>query len=187
MKPLQALSAVFAGCAGLTLLNLIPAKADEIGHLKAIDYNGETLVRVKALDNGKQYPVKVLINKDCATKNGTACLHAVKALINGEKVSVKAISKEPNGRVSVKAITKSGRILDIKGIKENGEILDVKALITVGSLTHGVKAFNKQSEAINVKGFDKSGGFYHIKAITTEGPKSINGVKYWGDIKAISY
>ena len=187
MKPLKAFSFALAGCAGMAMLQPISAKADEIGHLKAIDYNGETLVRIKALDNGNQYPVKVLVNKDCATKHGTACLHDVKALINGEIVSVKAISKEPNGRVSVKAITKSGRKLDVKGINENGEILDVKTVITVGSLTHGIKAFNKQSDAIDVKGFDKSGGFYHIKTIRIEGSKSINGVQYWGDVKAISY
>lgn len=187
MKPLKALSVVLSGCAGLAMLQPMSAQADEIGHVKAIDYAGETLVRIKVLDNGKQYPVKVLINEDCATQHGTACLHDVKALINGEKISIKAISKEPNGRVSVKAITESGRILDVKGIKENDEILDIKTVITAGSLTHGVKAFNKQSETLNVKGFDRSGNFYHLKAVTTDGTRSINGVKYWGDIKAISY
>lgn len=187
MKPLKTLSVILAGCAGLAVLQPISAQADEIGHVKVIDYNAETLVGIKVLDNGKQYPVKALINKDCATQHGTACLHDVKALINGEKVPIKAISKEPNGRVSVKAITESGRILDVKGINEDNEILDIKTVVTVGSLTHGVKAFNKQSEAMNVKGFDRAGGFYHIKAVTTDGSRSINGVKYWGDIKAISY
>lgn len=187
MKALKYLSVVLSGCVGLAMLQPMSAQADEIGHVKVIDYDGETVVRIKVLDNGKEYPVKVLINKDCATQHGAACLHDVKALINGEKIPVKAISKEPNGRVSVKAITESGRILDVKGIKENGEILDIKTVITVGSLTHGVKAFSKQSEALNVKGFDGSGGFYHIKAVTLDDSKSINGVKYWGDVKAISY
>ena len=169
------------------MLQPMSAQADEIGHVKAYDYNGEMLVKIKVLDNGRQYPVKVLINKDCAIQHGTACLHDVRALINGKEVSIKAISKEPNGRVSVKAITESGKVLDVKGIKENGEILDVKTVVTVGSLTHGVKTFNKQAEKMHIKGFDKAGGFYHIKAVTTDGSKSINGVKYWGDVKAISY
>ena len=190
MRPSLSLSGLLLTTAALAGLQAAPLRAADIGHVKAFDANGEEMIRIKALKDGKEFNVKILKNNACSNQNSSACLHSVKALVDGQQLPVKAIRKEANGRVSIKAITASGELLDIKGITAKGEIVDIKASPVLNSRTHGVKGHTKDGTTLHVKGFDKAGNFHHIKAVTNESsttPQTVNGVQYWGDIKALSY
>ena len=190
MRPQPKSLFFFFTTAALAVLQAAPLRAADIGHVKAFDFNGEEIIRIKALKDGQEFNVKILKNDACSKQNGSACLHSVKALVDGQQLPVKAIRKEANGRVSIKAITPSGALLDIKGITAKGEIVDIKASPVLNSRTHGVKGHTNNGTTLHVKGFDKAGNFYHIKAITNESStaqQTVNGVEYWGDIKALSY
>ena len=183
---LKALSAILGTLSVASIFTVIqPSHSFEIGHVKSVDFQGENLLDVKAIQNGKAYDVKVFRNEFC---NGDTlpCLHSIKALVDGQQLPVKAVAKEANGRISIKAIRSDGKLIDIKSLMENGDLMDVKAHQVNGSFVLPVKAFMRNGSILSIKGISKSGDVYDIKAIRPNlADKVINGVKYMADIKAV--
>ena len=183
---LKAFSAILGTLSVASIFAVIqPSHSFETGHVKSVDFQGENLLDVKAIHNGKAYDVKVFRNEFC---NGDTlpCLHSIKALVDGQQLPVKAVAKEANGRISIKAVRSDGKLIDIKSLMENGDLMDVKAHQVNGSFILPVKAFMKNGSILSIKGISKSGDVYDIKAIRSNlGDKVINGVKYMADIKAV--
>ena len=186
----KGLSLAFAFCASATFGLPGIALASETAHVKIYDHGNERIVDIKAIENGKYHDVKILIDKNCSNAHGDACLHKVNAFVDGAQLPIKAVATEPNGLISIKAITRDGNMLDIKGITSDGEIVDIKARPGTNSLSHGVKAIFEDGSVAHVKVFDKDGGFYHIKAKSASpysSGRNAHGVTYWGDVRAIEY
>ena len=162
-----------------------PSHSFETGHVKSVDFQSENLLDVKAIHNGKAFDVKIIPNEFC---NGDTlpCLHSIKAFVDGQQLPVKAVAKEANGMISIKAIRSDGKLIDIKSLMENGDLMDVKAHQVSGSFVLPVKAFMRNGSILSIKGISKSGDVYDIKAIRSNlRDKVINGVKYMADIKAV--
>ena len=129
--------------------------------------------------------MKIIPNKFC-NRDTSPCLHSVKAFVDGLQLPVKAIAKESDGRISIKAIRSDGKLIDIKSLMENGDLMDVKARQVNGSFVLPVKAFMSNGSILSIKGISRRGDVYDIKAIRANlADKVINGVKYMADIKAI--
>lgn len=183
---LKSFSAIFGflGIAGIFGISQ-PIHALEIGHVKSIDFDGEAFLDVKVFQNDKAYDLKIISNKSC-NENTLPCLHSVKAFIDGQQFPVKAIVTEADGRVSVKAIRSDGSLIDIKSSSGDGSLMDVKVAPSSGSIVHPVKAYTKNGAIFSIKGIHQSGEVYDIKAFRkTLAGKTINGVEYMFDIKAV--
>lgn len=174
----------FLGIAGIFAISQ-PIHAFEKGHVKSIDFEGEAFLDVKAFQNDKAYDLKIISNKSC-NENTLPCLHSVKVFIDGQQFPVKAIAAAADGRVSVKAIRSDGSFIDIKSLSADGSLMDVKVVPVSGSSVHPVKAYTKNGEFFSIKGIHQSGEVYDIKAFRkTLAGKTINGVEYMYDIKAV--
>ncbi|MDP7328151.1 MAG: hypothetical protein QF862_05885 [Prochlorococcaceae cyanobacterium ETNP7_MAG_30] len=188
MKRILALSLM--GLGSLAPLLAMPSQAQaspEKAHVKIFNYDLEDLYDVKAVKDGSLYDVKIIVDENCDS-NSNICLHSVRAYIDGKETPIKAIKNEGGGRLSIKAITELGKIVDVKGIDNNGNKIDVKGLLANNSLIHNVKAIHADDSISPVKGYDKDGKLYHIKVLTASEnvANSVNGVEYIGDVKAIS-
>ncbi len=140
--------------------NLDVKAIDTLGNkfdLKAIqDSDQYSFMNIKALVDGDELPVKVLVSEDTYSP-------------------VKAISR--NGNVyDIKAISSDGTIIDIKGIGRSGGIVDIKAITESGEF-YGIKAFSPDGKLNDVKG---------IKIFDREKEMNIRGNKVFAHVKAIT-
>ena len=161
---------------------------NELGIVKGLSHQQETLYDIKAIKNdGTQYNVNVIIDKSCDGSRDI-CIHSVRAFIDGKETPVKVVSEENGARLTIKAITGKGELVDIKGIDKAGKLVDLKVFYKPGSQAHNIKLVHQDGTITATKGFDKNGEIYHIKALTISegGTRTVNGVDYFGDVKAIS-
>ena len=159
----------------------------DLGLVKGLSHQQETFHAIKAIKNGTQYDVNVIIDKSCDGSRDI-CIHSVRAFIDGKETPVKVVSEENGARLTIKAITGKGELVDIKGIDKAGKLVDLKVFYKPGSQAHNIKLVHQDGTITATKGFDKNGEIYHIKALTISegGTRTVNGVDYFGDVKAIS-
>jgi hypothetical protein len=134
---------------------------DAIGNIydvRAIQTSDDTSVlNVKALVNGEQLPVKLIMkNEDWY-------------------IPVKAID-DKGALMNIKVITENREILDIKGVRQTGNIIHLKA-ITKDSVFYNIVAISPEGKVNAVTG---------IKMLDTPLETIINGVEVFAHVKAIS-
>jgi len=125
--------------------------------VKAIqDSDQSSFMNVKAIVNGNELPIKVLVSDD-------------------KYAPVKAIDGDGN-LYKIKAIDDDGTILDIKGVNREGNIVDIKAINDNGDF-YAIKAFSPDGKLNDIKG---------IKIFKRTKEMSIRGNKIYAHIKAIT-
>jgi hypothetical protein len=171
------------------------ACGDDIWHVKAVDVSGQFidikavdnqgniydvkaipdgnlhLMDVKALVNGQQWPVKILVAEDQFAP--------VKAIgPDGTILDIKALTKDGQ-RLDVKGVSRAGNIIHIKAIGPEPAFYGVKAISPAGNLhdVKGLKMFRRQQEAV-INGVPVEA---HIKALP---PGYATGLDVW-NVKAI--
>ena len=78
--------------------------------VKAIQTSESTsILNIKALVNGKQLPIKILLKE------------------NAEYYPVKAI-RDDGSLIDIKAFNEDGTILDVKGLSQSGNVIDLMAI-----------------------------------------------------------
>lgn len=140
---------------------LLDVKAiDTDGNLydvRAIQTSDDTsILNVKALIDGKQLPIKLIINKD------------------DQFYPVKAVN-EKGALVNIKVIAENGEILNIKGVSKSGNIVHLRA-ITKDSEFYNIIAISPEGKVNAVKG---------IKMLDTPVDAVIYGVSIFAHVKAI--
>lgn len=132
-------------------------KDGTIFDVKAIqDKNQRSILDIKAFVNGKQLPVKVLVNAD-------------------KYMPVKAI--DADGTImDIRAITSDGDMLDVKGVTQSGNIINIKAINMEGEF-YGIKAISPNGWINDVKG---------IKMNKETIEEVINGVEVYAHIKGLT-
>ena len=125
--------------------------------VKAIQTSESTsILNIKALVNGKQLPIKILLKE------------------NAEFYPVKAI-REDGSLIDIKALNDDGAILDVKGVSQSGNVIDLMA-ITADSKTYNIISISPFGEVNAVKG---------IKMTDSPVEAVINGVSIFAHVKAI--
>jgi len=141
------------------------------------------LLKVKAIDkDGKIYDIKAIQDSD-----DTSILN-VKALIDGQRVSVKLIKTKGDLLYPVKAITQDGTILDVKAIDTDGEIIDVKGVSKTGNIVH-LRAIRPQVIMYNIIAVSPDGKVNDVKGIKMmdqEVEAVIHGVNIFAHVKALT-
>lgn len=131
-------------------------KSGTLHDVKAYPANGDvTILDIKALINGQEVAVKVLVSDD--------------------KLSpVKAVAKD--GTIyDIKAITADGSKLDVKAVRRLGNIYDIKAMAADGK-EMGVKAISPHGLFYDMKG---------IKLLADDQEMTIAGVAVRAHVKAL--
>jgi len=153
---------------------------DVIWHIKAIHPDGQT-IDIKALDeDGNIYDVKAIQDTDQrhlldikALINGKEL--PVKILVSNDQYApVKAIG-EGGTIYDIKALTSKGDKLDVKGVNLSGNIIDIKAINKNGDF-YGIKAISPEGQLNDVKG---------IKMSKEKLEAVVNGVEVYANIKAL--
>lgn len=157
------------------------APAETYWNVKA--YNATWgLLKVKAIDkDGKIYDIKAIQDSE-----DTSILN-VKALINGQRVSIKLIKIKGDSFYPVKAITQDGTILDVKAIDSDGEVIDVKGISKTGNIVH-LRAIRPQVIMYNIIAVSPDGKVNNVKGIKMmdqEVETVIHGVKVFAHVKAL--
>lgn len=154
---------------------------DVIWHVKA--YRPDAmLLRVKAIDKeGNIYDIKAIQDSD-----DTSVLN-VKAIVNGERLPVKLLTKTDEPYYPVKAIAPDGTILDVKAFNEDGSILDVKGVSRSGNVIH-IRAIAKDKTRYNVIAVSPFGVVNSVKGVKMldqDVETVINGITVFAHIKAM--
>ncbi len=141
---------------------LIDIKAiDRKGNMhdvKAIQNSDDTSVlNVKAIVNGEQLPIKLIVKKD------------------DRFYPVKAIDNDGN-LVGIKAVTEDGEILDVKGVSKSGNVVHLRA-ITKNLLFYNIIAVSPEGKVNDVKG---------IKMLDTTVETVINGIQVYAHVKSLA-
>ncbi len=172
---------VLSVLAAITLLNAVVAQEARIWNIKAVLPTGHTL-DVKAFDAaGKPHDVKALENGDTHLMDVKALVDGqqlpIKMLVSGDAfVPVKAIGAD--GRIwDVKAIDANGSKLDVKGVSRTGRIIQVKALGPQREI-YAVKAISPSGQMRDVKG---------VKTSDEELEATVSGVKVFAHVKAVPH
>lgn len=131
-------------------------KSGALHDVKAMLSNGDaTILDIKALINGQEVAVKVLVSDD-------------------KRSPVKGVGED--GTVyDIKAIAADGRKLDVKAVRRAGNIFDIKALAADGA-EMGVKAISPHGLFYDVKG---------IKLLADDREMEIAGVAVRAHVKAL--
>ena len=153
---------------------------DPIWNVKCVLPDGHVL-GIKAVDkSGNLHDVKAFLS------NGNATLLDIKALIGGDKVSVKVlVSADKNA--PVKAIGADGTIYDIKAIAADGSKLDVKGVSRSGNV-YNIKAIAANGDVMAVKAISPHGLFYDVKGVkfsADDKEMDMNGVAVRAHVKAL--
>ncbi|UJH67345.1 hypothetical protein [Allomuricauda sp. SCSIO 65647] len=141
---------------------LIDIKAiDKEGNMhdvKAIQDSDDTSVlNVKAIVNGEQLPIKLIVKKDDR-------FYPVKAIDNDGYL------------IAIKAVTEEGEILDVKGVSKSGNVVHLRA-ITKNLLFYNIIAISPEGKVNDVKG---------IKMLNTTVETVINGVQVYAHVKSLA-
>ena len=140
------------------------------------------LLKVKAIDkDGKIYDIKAIQDSE-----DTSILN-VKALMNGQRVSIKLIKVKGDPFYPLKAITQDGTILDVKAIDTDGEIIDVKGISKTGNIVH-LRAIRPQVIMYSIIAVSPNGQVNNVKGIKMmdqEVETVIHGVKIFAHVKAL--
>lgn len=132
-------------------------KDGAIYDVKAIqDQDQRSILDIKALVNGAQLPVKVLVSED-------------------NYMPVKAIG-EDGTIIDIKALSPDGTMLDVKGVSQSGNIINIKAINKEGKF-YGIKAISPSGWVNDVKG---------VKMKKGEVEEVIHGVGVYAHIKALT-
>ncbi len=124
--------------------------------VKAIQDNFQRhLLDVKALVEGEEFPIKMLVSED-------------------DFAPVTAIGHDGT-LFDIKAFTAEGDPLDVKGVRRSGNIVHLKAIDKEGAF-YGVKAISPDGELNDVKG---------IKIAKEETDLEMNGLKIYAHVKAL--
>ena len=140
------------------------------------------LLRVKAIDkDGTIYDIKAIQDSD-----DTSVLN-VKALVNGERLPVKLLTKTDEPYYPVKAIKPDGTIMDVKALTEDGTILDIKGVSRSGNVIH-IRAIDKDMRRYNIIAVSPFGVVNQVKGVKMldqDVETVINGVTVYAHIKAM--
>jgi hypothetical protein len=168
----------------LTLLafSRVEAQDEKIWHVKAIHPEG-VLLDVKAIDeDGKIHGIKAIETQ------GNVHLLDIKALVGDQRLPVKVLPKSATDQYEpVKAIALDGTIYAIKALTKDGEKLDVKGVKRSGNIVH-IKAVAKDGSFYGIKAISPEGRVYDIKGIKMSNEKvegKANGVDFAAHIKAL--
>jgi hypothetical protein len=132
-------------------------KEGNIHDVKAIQDSYDTsMLNVKALVNGKQLPVKLLVKE-------SDLYYPVKAI------------DDDGTLIDIKVITDDGQILDVKGVSTSGNIVNVRA-ISANSVFYNIIAVSPAGKVNTVKG---------VKMVDTQVETVIHGVSIFAHIKAL--
>lgn len=159
-------------------------KSDNIifWHIKAVLPEAKLLDVVAIDKDGTYYNVKAIQDShDISLLN-------VKALVNGQTISIKMIVTENDQYYPVKAIDNDGRIFDVKAIGEDGEVLDVKGVSRVGNIIE-VRAIDKKQNQYNVISISPQEGVNHVKGLkmfSEDVEAVIHGIKIFAHVKSLS-
>lgn len=154
--------------------------SDPIWNVKCVQPDGRVL-GIKAVDkSGTLHDVKArLANGDVTILDIKALINgqevAVKVLVSDDKLSpVKAVAKD--GTIyDIKAITADGSTLDVKAVRRLGNVYDIKALAADGK-EMGVKAISPHGLFYDVKG---------IKLLADDKEMELGGVAVRAHVKAL--
>ena len=125
--------------------------------VKAIQTSESTsILNIKALVNGKQLPIKILLKE------------------NAEFYPVKAI-REDGSLMNIQAFNDDGSILDVKGVSQSGNVINLMA-ITADSKSYNIISISPFGEVNTVKG---------VKMTDSPVEAVINGVSIFAHVKAI--
>ena len=153
---------------------------DIIWNVKAIHPNGQTL-NIKAFDNdGNSFDIKAIQNSDQDSFLDVKAIGdgkelPVKMLVSDDQFApVRTIDK---GGISyeIKAITAEGEKLDVKGIARIGYIVIIKAITKEGDF-YGVKAISPTGKLNDIKG---------IKINMQDREMSLGGLSIHAHVKAM--
>lgn len=140
------------------------------------------LLKVKAIDsNGEIYDIKAIQDSEDSS------ILNVKALMNGQRVSIKLIKVKGDRFYPVKAITENGTIMDVKAIDTDGELIDVKGISKTGNIVN-IRAIRPQVLMYNIIAVSPDGkvnGVKGIKMMDQEVETVIHGVKIFAHVKAL--
>ena len=138
--------------------------------IKAIDKNGKkydvraiqtyddsSFLNVKALVDGEQLPIKLIV------KQGDR-FYPVKAIDHDGTI------------IDIKAVTKNGEIWDVKGVSKSGNIVHLRAISKLG-VFYNIIAVSPDGKVNDVKG---------LKMLDTEVETIINGVSVFAHVKSLA-
>ncbi|NHF59961.1 hypothetical protein FK220_011455 [Flavobacteriaceae bacterium TP-CH-4] len=143
--------------ASLMNIKAIDKKGD-MHDVKAIQSSDDTsILDVKALVNGEQLPIKLIVKKDDR-------YYPVKAIDNDGYL------------INIKAVTENGDILDVKGVSRSGNIVHLRA-IDKHLVAYTIIAVSPEGKVNDIKG---------IKMLDTEVETVINGVQVFAHVKSLA-
>ena len=140
---------------------LIKVKAiDKDGNMydiKAVQrFDDTSILDIKALVNGVQLPVKLIVKDD-------DIYYPLKAITNGGTL------------LDIKAVTETGELLPVKGIGKKGNIVYIRA-ISKDTSFYNVFAISPEGRVNDVKG---------VKMLDTTLETTINGILIFAHVKAL--